>query len=123
MLPNGISYCSDAPSIYIRAAFESLREKNERIIREAPIGNWLPSVVDTHFEGGQAQASANVLGGCGGFYDSPLGDGSGFITLLSLSGKHPRTKSSRDASPERPRLSRSCRAMGAFEGVDSQGLF
>ncbi len=92
--PDGLSMCTEVSPIYARALFEQLRRKNTAIIRESPITDWLPSVVDTHFENGQARVSANLLAGCDGFYDSPLGDGSGFISLLSLSLDDPNSLSS-----------------------------
>jgi hypothetical protein len=84
--PDGLNQCGGAVSPVVAAvAFETLRAKNAEIIRTAPLGDWLPSMKDTHFVNGQAQTSDNILGGCQGFYDSPLGDGQGFISLVSLS--------------------------------------
>jgi hypothetical protein len=78
--PAGLGYCGESVSgIEAWLAFEELRQANAEIIRSAPLTDYLPSIDDSK------QPGENLLGECGGFYRSPLGDGSGFITLLSLS--------------------------------------
>lgn len=81
--PENLGWCDGTSSLLARVQFEVLRAKNTEIIRTAPISDWLPSVTDKHLDG-SGKADANLLAACDGFYKSPLGDGNGFITLLSL---------------------------------------
>lgn len=81
--PDDLGWCDGTSKLVAMVKFEALRRKNAAIIRTAPISDWLPSVVDAHLDA-TGKSSSNLLAGCDGFYKSPLGDGSGFITLLSL---------------------------------------
>lgn len=84
--PSELDWCgSQVSTVGAWVAFEKLRAKNAEIIRTAPLSDYLPSVVDVTHGAARAQASENLLGSCQGFYKSPLNDGSGFITLLSMS--------------------------------------
>ncbi|MBI4705618.1 MAG: beta-propeller domain-containing protein [Deltaproteobacteria bacterium] len=75
--PN-MPYCGqDLSEWQIYAAFENLRAHNTAIIQGTDLKGWLPSIVDS-------AGGGNALASCQGFYNSPLGDGSGFITVLSL---------------------------------------
>ncbi|HEY6559469.1 MAG TPA: beta-propeller domain-containing protein [Polyangiaceae bacterium] len=93
--PDGISSCAPpTDSMRVALALAELRRKNAHIIRTAPLSDWLPSLRDTHFEGGAPRSSSNLLASCQGFYDSPRADGSGFITLVGFSlqnAEHPST--------------------------------
>jgi hypothetical protein len=83
--PQSLSWCDQGVSpLETWITFESLRQKNAEIIRSAPLSDYLPSVVDVKHGAAGIETSSNLLAACEGFYRSPLGDGSGYITLLSL---------------------------------------
>jgi hypothetical protein len=83
--PAGLPYCDEnASEMLVRVSFEKLRVENTRIILKTPLEDWLPSIVDTDFAAGTQDTRTDTLGDCRGFYNSPLGDGSGFITLVSF---------------------------------------
>jgi hypothetical protein len=83
--PQNLSYCDTSLTPWeIIMAFEALRIENTRIILETPLTAVMPSVVDTIYEGGVPRATANLLGDCEGFYANSVGDGTSFITLLSV---------------------------------------
>lgn len=88
--PEDLGWCDGTSKLMAMVKFEALRNKNTAIIRSAPLTDWLPSVVDQKLDG-SGQGSANLLAGCDGFYKAPLGDGNGFITLLSLDLVDPST--------------------------------
>ena len=83
--PEGLSGCDPHSYWEILQAFEQLRAKNARAIREASIADWLPSVRDEILVGPRAGASADLLVGCKGFFRSSIPDGEQFTTVLGLS--------------------------------------
>jgi uncharacterized secreted protein with C-terminal beta-propeller domain len=78
--PNTYERASPAPvdPERVTAAFEALRSANRAAIEAAP--------VESLFEGFSDSASRDTseLGDCSGYYDSPLSDGTAFLSLLSL---------------------------------------
>jgi uncharacterized secreted protein with C-terminal beta-propeller domain len=77
--------CNPPSPADVRDAYEELRAKNREIIFTTPLTGWLPWVSDVRHENGTSTASANLLGSCSNFFNSPLGDGSGFLSIVSLS--------------------------------------
>jgi Beta propeller domain len=68
----------------IYQAFKELKWENRRLIEEADIGSWMPSVSDTRYSVAGAQTSDTLLESCENYYKSGLSDGQSFLTLLSL---------------------------------------
>ena len=81
--PKSHSYCG---SNYWQtlAAFEELRRENTRIINQATIADWLPSMQDRILAGPGAGASTDVLMGCKGFFRSGAADGEQLTTILGV---------------------------------------
>jgi len=82
--PNGLPHCGDVNVAQAFAAFDDLRQRNTDIIMSTPLGEWMPSVTDTVWQNGTPVTHTGILGSCEGFYDSPRGDGNGFVTILSI---------------------------------------
>lgn len=68
----------------IVAMFEELKVANRAIIEAADIGDFLPSIEDTRYVGGEPIVESGLLGDCDGFYLSQAGDGSAFLSLVSF---------------------------------------
>jgi len=70
--------------LQIYQAFQALKSENRRLIQEADIGDWMPSVSDTRYSSEGAQTSNTLLESCENYYKAGLSDGQSFLTLLSL---------------------------------------
>lgn len=77
-------YCDpDLTAFDILLAFQELRQQNTDVIMSTPLGDWMPELYDSE-RAGPDGTMPNELASCEGFYRTPLGDGSGFITLLAV---------------------------------------
>jgi uncharacterized secreted protein with C-terminal beta-propeller domain len=65
----------------VEALFAQLREENLAVIEQAPVEQLLGAIQDQLLDG---TARGRDLETCSGFYDSPLADGTAFLTLMSL---------------------------------------
>ncbi|MBW2529542.1 MAG: beta-propeller domain-containing protein [Deltaproteobacteria bacterium] len=80
----GYYYCDpDIEAFDVLLAFQELRDINTTLIMNAPLGDWLPELYDSE-RAGRGGQSENLLARCEDFYRTPLGDGSGFLTLVAL---------------------------------------
>ena len=68
---------------WVLSAYEAKRAKNAETIRQAAIGDRLPSITDTVRDGG-AQTSRERLTECPDFYRTSRGDGGAFTTVVSV---------------------------------------
>jgi hypothetical protein len=82
--PPGLSACETNTEMAIRAAFDQLRVENTGIILGTPIADKLPRVRDIVHVGEGPGERDDVMSSCTGYYNSPVGDGTGFLTVLSL---------------------------------------
>jgi hypothetical protein len=74
----------DIDDFELSTAFASLGLRNERLIEESTIDDYLPSVTDTRFIGEEPIEETALLNGCEGFYVSNARDGRQFLSLLSF---------------------------------------
>jgi uncharacterized secreted protein with C-terminal beta-propeller domain len=65
----------------VEALFDQLREDNLALIEEAPVEQLLGVTQDQLLDGTTRERDLQT---CSGFYDSPLADGTAFLTLMSL---------------------------------------
>ncbi len=65
-------------------AFRALKHQNRRLIEEAEVGDWMPSVTDTRFTAAGAETSNTLLESCDNYFKAGMADGQSFLTLLSL---------------------------------------
>jgi hypothetical protein len=82
--PESLNSCQEQPETVIQSAFDELRYQNTQMIATAQISDKLPRVTDIVHAGANAGSNADVMTSCQGYYNSPIGDGTGFLTLLSL---------------------------------------
>ncbi len=68
----------------IYQAFKDLKWENRRIIEEADISRWMPSVSDTRYSLAGVQTTDTLLESCENYYKAGLADGQSFLTLLSF---------------------------------------
>ncbi len=68
----------------VRAMFERLREHNLTAIADATITDFLPSVTDTRYEGGEPVVREGLLEDCSDFYLAPTPDGRTLLSLISF---------------------------------------
>lgn len=82
--PEDLWDCQERTPEEIEAIFEALRAENTRLIQEASTADWIPSAVDTLYTGGVAHTREGVLTDCTGYYASADGDGSAFLSVVSM---------------------------------------
>lgn len=69
----------------LKTWFAALKEQNRKIIQDADIAAFLPSIEDTRYGAdGQPVTETGLLGECKDFYLSQTGDGRSFLSLASL---------------------------------------
>ncbi|MGA1865485.1 MAG: beta-propeller domain-containing protein [bacterium] len=66
------------------AAFEELKEKNQKIIEDSTISDWLPSIRDIIYGPGGTITDDNLFYDCTSFYDTDKPDNKSFLTIVSM---------------------------------------
>jgi hypothetical protein len=85
-LLDDFGYCEppDLDEEEIRTAFALLRMANQALIEESTIHDYLPSIRDTRYVGGDRIEEDGLLNGCRDFYISNARDGRQLLSLVSF---------------------------------------
>ena len=68
----------------LKEMFEALKAENGQIIQSTSIADYLPSIKDTRYLGGQPSTEEGLLNSCDNFHISQAGDGRSFLSLVSF---------------------------------------
>lgn len=83
--PSGLDRCGELDRGRLWRLFADLIDRNERIIEETPLSDWVPSMSDTRYGAdGSPETDTDLLGSCEGFYEAADSSGRSFLSLVSF---------------------------------------